>query len=78
MQIVCPHCGPREISEYQFRTLVPEYGADSPAALYERVSRSDDSVEYWQHVQGCRAWLIVRRNPSSAAVGDVRLLGSMR
>jgi sarcosine oxidase delta subunit len=35
---------------------------------------SDASVEYWQHERGCRAWLVVRRNPSTARIVDVRLL----
>jgi sarcosine oxidase subunit delta len=78
VQIVCPHCGPREIAEYQFRTLAPEPGAAAPGAIYERVNRSDRSVEYWQHLHGCRAWLIVQRNPSTAEVTAVRLLGAAR
>ncbi len=34
----------------------------------------DDSHEHWQHVRGCRAWLKVRRNPSTGEVAEVHLL----
>jgi sarcosine oxidase delta subunit len=39
--------------------------------VYLRVDSTDLSVEYWQHVQGCRAWLSVERNPSTGAVLSV-------
>jgi len=39
-----------------------------------RVDSLQSSVEYWQHVQGCRAWLLVQRNPSTGAVLDVEML----
>jgi sarcosine oxidase delta subunit len=39
------------------------------------VSRTEESLEHWQHVFGCRAWLWVRRNPSTNDVQEVRCLG---
>jgi len=36
----------------------------------------DASIEYWQHDRGCRAWLVVQRDPSTAAVLAVRLLAT--
>ena len=42
--------------------------------VYERINRLAVSMEHWQHVHGCRAWLLVRRNPSDGSVLDVRLL----
>jgi sarcosine oxidase delta subunit len=39
------------------------------------MNRLHESVEHWQHLAGCRAWLWVRRNPSTDVVLDVRLLG---
>lgn len=77
MRIVCPHCGPREIAEFQFRSIVPEPGTEALASIYQRVNRSDSSVEYWQHLHGCRAWLIVQRNPSSAQIKQVRALAAL-
>lgn len=78
MQIDCPFCGPRRIEEYQFRRTVPEPGVSAFAAVYERVNHADHSVEYWQHTGGCRIWLVVERDPSTALVKSVRQLGLSR
>jgi heterotetrameric sarcosine oxidase delta subunit len=74
----CPFCGARELDEFLFHKTLPVAGAGDYAAVYERVNRDDDSVEHWQHVRGCRAWLRVRRNPSTGEVHDVELLGGGR
>jgi methylglutamate dehydrogenase subunit B len=74
-RLTCPFCGPRELDEFVFRKTLPEAGASEFAAVYERANRIDDSLEHWQHVHGCRAWLRVRRNPSNGAVREVDLLG---
>ena len=76
MLLTCPWCGPRELEEFRFRTVVTDAGATATARVYERVNTPDSSVEHWQHERGCRAWLVVRRNPSTAAIVDVRLLTS--
>lgn len=73
--LICPFCGPRELEEFVFRKTLPEPGADDIAAVYLRKSRLDLSVEYWQHLRGCRAWLKVHRNPSTGEVLEVELLG---
>ena len=75
-RLACPFCGPRELREFEFHKTLP--AADAVGALertYERVAELDRSVEHWQHVGGCRAWLLVERNPSTGAVLDTRLLG---
>ena len=46
MNIPCPFCGRRDVEEFQFRTLVPDPDAEAFARLYERVNRSDESLEY--------------------------------
>lgn len=74
-RLTCPFCGPRELEEFVFRKTLPEPGASEFAAVYERANRIDDSLEHWQHAQGCRAWLRVRRNPSTGEVREVNLLG---
>jgi heterotetrameric sarcosine oxidase delta subunit len=43
--------------------------------VYLRVDSAERSVEEWQHVAGCRAWLVVDRNPSTGVVRSVALLG---
>ena len=74
-QLACPFCGPRELREFEFRKTLPEPGGTPFARVYERVDRPALSVEHWQHVEGCRAWLLVRRNPSTGAVLELELLG---
>jgi sarcosine oxidase subunit delta len=77
-RLECPFCGPRELEEFVFHKTLPEAGASEYAAVYERVNRIDDSLEHWQHLRGCRAWLRVRRNPSTGEVHEVELLGGGR
>ncbi len=71
----CPFCGARELHEFVFHKTLPEPDAGAVAAVYERVNRLDESVEHWQHLHGCRAWLLVRRNPSTGQVLATTLLG---
>jgi len=77
-RLVCPFCGARELEEFLFRKTLAEAGASEHAAVYERTNRLDDSLEHWQHVHGCRAWLEVRRNPSTGEVLEIRMLGGGR
>jgi len=74
----CPFCGPRELREFRFHKTLPDAaaGASAYAQTYERLGDPQDSREHWQHLGGCRAWLAVRRNPSSGAVLEVVLLGA--
>ncbi len=73
---VVPFCGPRDLDEFVFRKTAPEPAATPYEAVYERVDRLHDSREYWQHLYGCRAWLWLRRDPSTHTVLEVRLLGA--
>ncbi len=72
----CPFCGARELREFVFHKTLPadEHGS-AYQRTYERNASLEHSVEHWQHVEGCRAWLLVHRNPSSGQVISVRLLG---
>ena len=75
-RLTCPFCGPRELREFVFhKTLPAEAGGSAFQRTYERVASLEHSVEHWQHVEGCRGWLLVQRNPSTGAVAEVRLLG---
>ncbi len=49
--------------------------ASAYAQVYLRVDSAEHSVEEWQHVAGCRAWLLIDRNPSTGVVRSVALLG---
>ena len=77
-RLTCPFCGPRELEEFAFHKTLPEPDAGDFAAVYLRTNRVDDSLEHWQHAHGCRAWLRVRRNPSTGEVREVALLGGRR
>jgi methylglutamate dehydrogenase subunit B len=75
MDLHCPFCGRREIEEFRFRTLIPAPTASSAYSLvYERTNDPVRSMEYWQHVHGCRAWLVVERNPTTGEVQCIRSL----
>ena len=81
MLLSCPWCGPRELEEFRFRSVAADggeatmrLGTPAYAAVYERTNVPESSTEYWQHDRGCRAWLVVQRNPSTADVLTVRLL----
>lgn len=67
-RLVCPFCGPRELAEFEFHKTLPNAGHSAYERTYLRVDSLTESVEHWQHVHGCRAWLVVRRNPSTGAV----------
>jgi len=78
-RLVCPFCGPRELREFEFhKTLPAADGASIFERTYERVADIDRSLEHWQHVGGCRAWLLVERNPSTGVVRETRLLGGRK
>ena len=77
-RLPCPFCGPRELEEFAFHKTLPEPDAGDFAAVYLRTNRVDDSLEHWQHAHGCRAWLRVRRNPSTGEVHEVALMDGRR
>ena len=74
----CPYCGSRELEEFAFRKTLPEPDTDDVASVYLRTSRLESSVEHWQHLRGCRAWLKVCRNPSTGEIHEIELLGGFR
>jgi methylglutamate dehydrogenase subunit B len=75
-RLACPFCGPRDLREFEFHKTLPEAGAASDfERTYERMADSRRSLEHWQHVGGCRAWLLLDRDPSTGAVRELRLLG---
>ena len=69
----CPFCGARELEEFRFHKTLAEPGTNVCDAVYLRINRVTTSLEHWQHIKGCRAWLLVRRNPSDGTVLEVRL-----
>jgi sarcosine oxidase delta subunit len=75
-RLVCPFCGARELREFEFyKTLPADEHGNAYEQTYERLASLEHSAEHWQHVEGCRGWLLVHRNPSTGQVVSVRLLG---
>ena len=68
-RIPCPNCGPRDEAEFHYRGDAtvsrpdPDAGMD---AFYRYVFLRDNPsgwhVEWWHHVEGCRAWIKVVRH----------------
>lgn len=74
MQLDCPFCGWRQVEEFRCRGVVTEFDPDTVNGVYQRVNRTDSSVEHWQHLHGCRSWLRVWRNPTSGEVLEIQSL----
>ena len=72
--LACPFCGARDLEEFVFRKTLSRPGTTPYQAVYERIDDLHESREHWQHLHGCRAWLRVRRDPSTHTVLEVRLL----
>jgi heterotetrameric sarcosine oxidase delta subunit len=67
--ISCPHCGPRDQTEFAYggdaSVSRPAHDAalqDWVAYVYLRDNPAGPHDEYWQHVAGCRRWFRVRRD----------------
>lgn len=77
LRIPCPGCGERDYTEFRYggdaNKRRPAHGSGAVEAWYDYVFLFDNPkgphVEYWQHVLGCRQWLILERDTSTNAVG---------
>ncbi len=77
-RIPCPHCGPRNVSEFRHvgeaktrpepLTVTPE---EWRAYLYEEGNVAGWSAESWYHAVGCRRFLSVERH---TATNETRLI----
>ena len=79
MRIPCPHCGVRDHHEFHYHSAAniqrPE-DADATAwanYLYLRDNPRGPNDELWQHVHGCRSWIVVSRDTLTHEVTGVRL-----
>ncbi|HWW78756.1 MAG TPA: sarcosine oxidase subunit delta [Steroidobacteraceae bacterium] len=70
----CPFCGERELREFEFRKTLPGTSASPVARVYLRQEEQDISIEHWQHLEGCRGWLRVVRNPFTGRILQTTLL----
>jgi heterotetrameric sarcosine oxidase delta subunit len=65
--IPCPHCGPREETEFRYGgegIPVPEEADDAAWTrfLYYRSSPAGNFTERWIHTHGCRQWFVIERD----------------
>jgi len=79
MRIACPHCGPRASAEFAVHgAAAPQRpDADADFAAWDAYVHLRDNpaglhAELWQHVHGCRQWLVVTRDTRTHAVRDAR------
>jgi heterotetrameric sarcosine oxidase delta subunit len=67
--VPCPHCGPRNVSEFRHvgeDAARPEPSSTTPERwrtyLYMRNNPADWTVETWYHRAGCRAYFTAERH----------------
>ena len=64
----CPHCGPREVTDFGFGGELTERPAQRPELRdlggynYFRRNVAGPQREWWLHRSGCRAWFIAERD----------------
>ena len=85
MLIPCPVCGLRDQSEFTYGgdatdryapgALDERDPSAGPAYVYDRANPRGAHQEFWHHVHGCRAWLVVERNTETHDVRGARLVG---
>ena len=83
MIIICPQCGPREVSEYTYvgdATLArPDHNDVDMEKwvnyVFMRKNPRGSHTEHWQHTAGCRAFLRVSRDTVTHEITEVMLEG---
>jgi len=70
LRIPCPWCGERDYTEFRYGSDAskkrPDHADMSATTWHDYVFVFDNPkgahLEYWQHVLGCRQWLILERD----------------
>ena len=87
MRIRCPWCGDRPLEEFTYfgdatveRPNEPaEAGSDAwHDYLYLRDNPAGLQTEFWQHISGCRIWLVVERDTNTHEIYSVALASERR
>jgi sarcosine oxidase subunit delta len=81
LRIPCPCCGERDHDEFCYggdatleRPSVGETDAEAwYAYVHTRRNPQGPHREYWQHVMGCRQWLVVERDTATHCIRKARL-----
>jgi heterotetrameric sarcosine oxidase delta subunit len=67
-RLVCPNCGPREVTDFGFGGEAHPRPTSKPAArelntyIYFRRNVAGPQIEWWHHRSGCRAWFLAERD----------------
>ena len=79
IRINCPFCGVRDHSEFTYggdaSIEYPALDADASTwhdAVFLRENIRGKQSETWQHVNGCRMWLIVERDTMTHEIFSVK------
>ena len=86
MLIPCPHCGPRDLSEFTYQGDATRKRPDPTSTdtrawndyVYARPNPAGPHREYWQHSGGCRAHLVVTRDTLTHEIHDVAFAHAAR
>lgn len=79
IRIPCPFCGERDHSEFSYggdgSIVYP--ALDAPVeqwveAVFQRENIRGVQTESWQHVAGCRQWLLVERDTMTHEIHSVK------
>ncbi|WP_349829552.1 sarcosine oxidase subunit delta [Brevibacterium litoralis] len=71
LSIPCPHCGPRDETEFHYGGQADVAYPEDPYALddeqwgrflFHRANPAGLFAERWAHVAGCRKWFTVHRD----------------
>ena len=79
IRIPCPFCGVRDHSEFGYggdgSIVYPPLDASAEEwhdAVFQRENIRGVQTETWQHVSGCRMWLLVERDTMTHEIHSVR------
>jgi sarcosine oxidase subunit delta len=79
IRIPCPFCGVRDHSEFSYGGdgSIEYPPLDAPVqewhdAVFQRENICGVQTETWQHINGCRMWLLVERNTMTHEIHSVR------
>ncbi len=70
MRIKCPHCGERDLREFDYQGAAVMLDRPAPDAgeaawddyLHLRDNPAGVTTDLWYHSGGCSAWMVVTRN----------------
>lgn len=79
IRINCPFCGERDHSEFGYGGdgSIEYPPLDAPAeewtkAVFQRENIRGVQTESWQHVSGCRQWLLIERDTMTHEIHSVK------